>query len=324
MSREHLIVLEAMASPDGVLELVTYRERDATWVGIAKKDKGLIGAIGLHTGSRDSVVEASASIDRGWGVAFGAVAPGIVRAEVRNDHDEAFAARIVALPDGFDPDYRAVWGSAERCRERCDLIAFDAEGRTYDQSDPRVLGPPPSDADRMEAIRAHADSSMRYYATAYLRESEENRPLLESDMSSTANFLALLEGAALDARSMLARREKIIQQFVQQAKTDPFEPGVCSFCGRRPVAVWFQGPDFPDVRPNLGGGHGDGGVARVRDMPDPCRRRRPGRTGPARSEASSAQPQRKRHPDGTEPSARGLLVPSPDEPAVRSELGLLS
>ena len=213
-------------------------------MGIAKKDKALVGAIGLHTGSRDSVVEASASIDRGWGVAFGAVAPGIVRAEVRNDHDEAFAARIVALPDGFDPDYRAVWGSAERCRERCDLIAFDAEGRTYDQSDPRVLGPPPSDADRMEAIRAHADSSMRYYATAYLRESEENRPLLESDMSSTANFLALLEGAALDARSMLARREKIIQQFVQQAKTDPFEPGVCSFCGRRPVAAWFEGPVF--------------------------------------------------------------------------------
>lgn len=244
MSREDLIALDAMDTPDGVLELVTYRDRDATWVGIAKKDKGLVGAIGLHTGSRDSVVETTASIDRGWGVAFGAVAPGIVRAEVRNDDDEAFAARIVALPEGFDPDYRAVWGLADRCRERCDLIAFDAEGRPYDQIDPRVLGPLPSDADRIEAIRAHADISMRYYATAYLRESEENRRLLENYMGTTANVLALLEGAALDDRSMLARREKIIQRYIEQAKTDPLEPGVCSFCGRRPVAAWFEGPDF--------------------------------------------------------------------------------
>jgi hypothetical protein len=232
-----------METPDGVLELVTYRDQDATWVGIAKKDKGLTGAIGLHTGSRDSAVETSASIERGWGVAFGAVAPGIVRAEVRNDDDEAFVARILALPEGFDPDYRAVWGLAERCRERCDLIAFDAEGRPYDQSDPRMLAPPPSDADRIEAIREHADVSMRYYATAYLRESEESRRLLVTYMGTTANFLALLEGA-LDDRAMLARRERIVQRYIEQAKTDPFEPGVCSFCGRRPVAAWFEGPDF--------------------------------------------------------------------------------
>jgi hypothetical protein len=244
MTRESLIVLDGMDTPDGVLQLVTYRDRDVTWVGIGKKEKGLFSAIGLHTGSRDSEVETSASIDRGWGVVFGAVAPGIVRAEVHNDDGEAFPVRIVALPEGFDPDYRAVWGLAERCAERCDLIGFDAEGRPYDQSDPRVFGPPPSDTDRLGAIRAHADGSMRYYATAYLRESEGNRRLIENSMATTANFLALLEGAALDHRSMLARREKIIQRNIEQAKTDPWEPGTCSFCGTRPVAAWFEGPDF--------------------------------------------------------------------------------
>jgi hypothetical protein len=85
---------------------------------------------------------------------------------------------------------------------------------------------------------------MRYYATAYLRESDANRRLIENSMGTTANFLALLEGAALDDRSMVARREKIVQRYIEQAKTDPWEPGVCSFCGRRPVAAWFEGPDF--------------------------------------------------------------------------------
>lgn len=107
-----------------------------------------------------------------------------------------------------------------------------------------MAGPPPSDDDRLKAIRAHADGTMRYYATAFVRETEENRDLIRSYMSITANFLALLDRDGLDDRSMVTGRDKIIQQYVEQAKSDPWEPGNCSFCGERPVAAWFEGPSF--------------------------------------------------------------------------------
>lgn len=35
---------------------------------------------------------------------------------------------------------------------------------------------------------------------------------------------------------------EIIQQYVEQARSDPYEAGNCSFCGERPVAAWFEGP----------------------------------------------------------------------------------
>src|ERR1700693_5110447 len=98
-----------------------------------------------------------------------------------------------------------------------------------------MAGPPPSDDERLKAIRAHADGTMRYYATAYLRETEQNRDLMRSYMSITANFLALLDRDGLDDRSMMSGRHKIIQQYVEEAKSDPWEPGNCSFCGERPV-----------------------------------------------------------------------------------------
>ena len=104
--------------------------------------------------------------------------------------------------------------------------------------------PPPSDVDRLEAIRAHADSTMRYYATAYLRETEENRRLFGAYMDITANFLALLDRDGLDDRNMLTGREAIVQEYLEQAKSDPWEPGNCSFCGERPVAAWFEGQTF--------------------------------------------------------------------------------
>jgi hypothetical protein len=102
----------------------------------------------------------------------------------------------------------------------------------------------PSDEDRLKAIRAHADVSMRYYATAFLRETEENRDLMRAYMGITANILALLDRDALDDRSMMTGREEIIQQYIEQARSDPYEPGNCSFCGERPVAAWFEGPSF--------------------------------------------------------------------------------
>jgi len=107
-----------------------------------------------------------------------------------------------------------------------------------------MAGAPPSDDDRLKAIRAHADVSMRYYATAFLRETEENRELMQAYMGITANILALLDRDALDDRSMMIGREEIIQEYIEQAKSDPFEPGNCSLCGERPVAAWFEGPSF--------------------------------------------------------------------------------
>ena len=107
-----------------------------------------------------------------------------------------------------------------------------------------MAGPPPSDDDRLKAIRAHADQTMRYYATAFLRESAQNRDLMGSYMNITANFLALLDRDMLDDRSMMTGRDKIIQQYIEQAKSDPWEPGNCSFCGERPAAAWFEGPSF--------------------------------------------------------------------------------
>jgi hypothetical protein len=118
-----------------------------------------------------------------------------------------------------------------------------------------VAGVPPSDNDRLKAIRAHADGTMRYYATAFLRETDENRELMRAYMAITANILALLDLDPLDDRSMISGREEIIQQYIEQARSDPYEPGNCSFCGERPMAAWFEGPSFrtfvrssPEVR----------------------------------------------------------------------------
>ena len=43
---------------------------------------------------------------------------------------------------------------------------------------------------------------------------------------------------------MITERAEIIQQYLELAKSDPWEPGNCSFCGERPVSAWFEGPSF--------------------------------------------------------------------------------
>jgi hypothetical protein len=102
----------------------------------------------------------------------------------------------------------------------------------------------PSDDERRNVIRAHADQAMRYYATAFMRENGENRELLRVYMSITANFIALVEGDRLDDRAMNGTRDNLIEDYLEQAKSDPWEPGTCSFCGGHPVAAWFEGPNF--------------------------------------------------------------------------------
>jgi hypothetical protein len=85
---------------------------------------------------------------------------------------------------------------------------------------------------------------MRYYATSYLRGNERDRELMRAYMAITANIVALLDASSLDDRSMMSARERIIQQYIEQARSDPYEPGNCSFCGERPVVAWFEGPSF--------------------------------------------------------------------------------
>jgi hypothetical protein len=80
----------------------------------------------------------------------------------------------------------------------------------------RPAGAPPSDNDRLKAIRAHADRTMRYYATAFLRETEEHRDLMRAYMDIRANFLSLLDRDELDDRSMLDGRGRIVQEYLEQ------------------------------------------------------------------------------------------------------------
>jgi hypothetical protein len=179
------IVLDTVTLPSGARDVIAYPRDGVTWLGFTEPDGSLASAMGLHTGSREAQVEATAYLEDGWGLAYGAVAPSIVRAEIRNDDGHSFPASIATLPDGFDEEYRVVWGVGERCQQRCEVVGFDERGLEYDHSDPRVFGPLPTTDERLAALRAHADSSMRYYATAYLRETEENRRLLDSHMSLT-------------------------------------------------------------------------------------------------------------------------------------------
>jgi hypothetical protein len=79
---------------------------------------------------------------------------------------------------------------------------------------------------------------MRYYATAFLRETDENRDLMQAYMGITANILALLDGDALDDRSMMREREEIIQQYIEQAKSEPYEPGTAASAANAP---WLLG-----------------------------------------------------------------------------------
>jgi hypothetical protein len=67
------VLLDEMSTPDGDVELVAYQSRGAVWVGIRPKGWSHVdgsptrSAIGLHTGSEEHYVEASAEIHRTLG-----------------------------------------------------------------------------------------------------------------------------------------------------------------------------------------------------------------------------------------------------------------
>lgn len=103
--------------------------------------------------------------------------------------------------------------------------------------------PHPSDGERLTALRRHTHGSLRYYATAFLHTDNEERDWMRSHLDLAANYMALIEGDALDDRSMMARRSEIVDRYLEDARHDPWTPP-CSFCGDSPTVAWFEGPDF--------------------------------------------------------------------------------
>jgi hypothetical protein len=247
------IALDEATSPDGLLELVAYEERGTIWIGVRPKGSPLKEAIGLHTGSREHYVEASASIHRTWGVAFGAVSPEINRVEVRNEQGEVFQGRIVPLPPSFGEEFRAAWGVASNCRKDCDLIGHEDKGRLIDSTMIRPRRFDLTAEKRLQVIRAQCDSSMKYHTWALKRmpsipEQAEHVREVENSRRAVAMWLAYVEGAD-DVPSALSAVDAIIQRYDAAPDCQEWEPGNCSFCGDRPVAAWFEGPSFQTFVP---------------------------------------------------------------------------
>ena len=98
----------------------------------------------------------------------------------------------------------------------------------------------PTDADRLDAIRRHAHHELRYYATAFVRENEDQ---VRTYLAMAATYMALVEGEAFDARSIMERRAAIAERYLEAVEHDPWTPP-CSFCGESPTVAWFEGPRF--------------------------------------------------------------------------------
>jgi hypothetical protein len=242
------LVLDEADSPDGPLQLVAYQDRGTIWIGVKQKGSALKEAIGLHTGSSEHYVEATASIHRTWGVAYGAVSPEIERVEIRDERGEDFEGRIVPLPESFDEEFRAAWGVATSCQQECHLVGYDDTGRLIDGS---MLRPGRRDLtaeERLELIRAQCDDSLKYYTWALKRmpsipEQAEHVREVENGRRAVAMWLAYVEGAD-DVQSALSAVDAIIQRYEAAPNWEEWEPGNCSFCGARPVAAWFEGPTY--------------------------------------------------------------------------------
>ena len=75
---------------------------------------------------------------------------------------------------------------------------------------------------------------------------------MQASMGITANILALLDRDALADRSMMSGREEIIQQYLEQARSDPYEPGKMQLLRRTSRGGVVRGSEPEDVRPQLG------------------------------------------------------------------------
>jgi hypothetical protein len=222
----HAVVLDEMDSPEGVVQLTAFERDGVVWIGVRGRSPDLSGAMGLHTGSEDHLVDGTAIMTGTWALAWGAVAPEIERARVRSEGGELFPAKIVSLPPEYNDPYRAVWGIAEPCMSACAIIGFDRTGIPIEPGviRPRKRGPLTAEA-RLERIRQMADRALRYHATAYLKASdEEEKKLHMTHMSLSSDVMALAEQGATDTRSMLSWRSSIITRYLDIVKTDPWTP----------------------------------------------------------------------------------------------------
>lgn len=230
MKRSVRHILAETDSPIGVLQIIAYRQGGVAWVGIARRDAGdrpeggLMEAVGLRTGSGERRITASVSSDEAFSYVAGVVAPEIMRAEIHATNGQVFPVSIVDIPEEIEQEYRAVWAVVDGVHQGSRVVGYDDRGQLFDEMDPRVFTPPPTTEERLEAIRQHADGSMRYYATAIPKEPEEHRKLLESNLSSAAYFMALLEADATDPRTVLARRHKIEARYKEEVKDNPWTP----------------------------------------------------------------------------------------------------
>ena len=88
----------------------------------------------------------------------------------------------------------------------------------------------PSDHERLARIQEVAEHGMRYYTTAFLKRGETpgqsitDKDLLRACFMQLANILTLLEQEEIDDRSMLMGRDKIVDRYLELAKTDPWTP----------------------------------------------------------------------------------------------------
>ena len=227
------VLLDEMPTPDGVIELVAYRSGGTVWVGVRPKgwsheESPVEYAIGLHTGSEEHYVEATLSMHRAWGVAFGAVAPEVERVAVRNDQRDVFPAVIIPLPAFLDEDYRAAWGLATNCGGRCELIGYDQNDRliapqTRRTGERRVL----SASESVELLRQHCDDGLRHYTWVLERpsvpEQEGYVQAVRNGLYAMALVLAFVEGAP-DERTAMLDAHEITLRYVESVKNEGWEP----------------------------------------------------------------------------------------------------
>lgn len=229
------VLLDEMSTPDGVIELVVYQSNGIVWVGIRPKGWSYAdgspteSATGLHTASEEQYVEATASIHRTWGVAFGAVAPEVQRVAVRNERREVFPAVIVPLPASLDEEFRAAWGLAMNCERECELIGYDGRDRLIAPHTPRAGERRDLSArDSLELVRQHCDNGLRYYTWALERmpsipEQASHVEQVRKSLQALALVLAYVEGAS-DERSAMLDAQEIALRYVETIKGEAWEP----------------------------------------------------------------------------------------------------
>jgi hypothetical protein len=229
------VLLDEMSTPDGVIELVAYRSSGTVWIGIRPKGWSHLhgspteSATGLHTGSEERYVEATASIHRTWGVAFGVVAPEVRRVAVRNERREVFPAVIITLPDSLEKEFRAAWGLATNCERECELIGFDGRDRLIAPHTPRTsrrrdLNSPES----LDLIRRHCDGGLRYYTWALARmpslpEQAGHAEQVRNSLQALAVVMAYVEGAS-DERSAMLDAQEIALRYAETVEDEGWEP----------------------------------------------------------------------------------------------------